>query len=165
YQGCCHRRSDQEQKGVCLAVLDIDHFKRVNDRFGHLMGDEVLLLVSRLMDQCLRHTDLLFRFGGEEFIAVLIDVTPNQTALALERLRACIAAYRFPQVEQVTVSIGCVALSSDDMPTTLIDKADQALYYAKEHGRNQVCSYDVLLASGAVAAPEPTTEDNIEVWD
>ncbi|MBF0157918.1 MAG: GGDEF domain-containing protein [Magnetococcales bacterium] len=164
YQGCCQRRHDQEQKGVCLAVLDIDHFKRVNDRFGHLMGDEVLLLVSRLMDQCLRHTDLLFRFGGEEFVAILIDLTLNQAHLALERLRTCVASYPFPQVGQVTVSIGFVPLAADDMPTTLIEKADQALYYAKEHGRNQVRCYDTLLTDGKIAAPEQTSDDNIEVW-
>lgn len=134
-----------------LAVIDIDHFKSVNDRFGHLYGDEVLILVAHVLRAQFRSHDRIFRFGGEEFVVLLRSITLEQTRHALERLRLAIQAHRFPQVGQITVSVGCVA-SQQGSPVEALGRADQALYYAKENGRNRVCFYDDLMHSGALQA-------------
>lgn len=141
-----------------LAVMDIDHFKRINDEFGHLYGDEVLLLLSRCMRRNFRQTDKLFRFGGEEFVVVLDRTCEADSLKVLERFRNAIESFDFPQVGRVTISIGFVCLNGRDDPSTLVGRADQALYYAKEHGRNQVCFYEGLLAEGKLTA-EHFTDD------
>jgi diguanylate cyclase (GGDEF)-like protein len=133
-----------------LAVIDIDFFKSVNDRFGHLYGDEVLLLLARLMEKSFRQNDKLFRFGGEEFVVVLEPATAENARAVLERFRKAVEAFHFPQVGQVTVSIGYTHIHSDDIASTTVGHADEALYYAKQHGRNQVCCYEDLIASGAI---------------
>ena len=131
-----------------LAVIDIDHFKRVNDTFGHLIGDEVLVLIARLMRASFRFADQLYRFGGEEFV-VLMRCAGAQDALgALERFRACVETREFTQAGRITISIGYAPLMQDDTPGAAFDRADKAVYYAKGHGRNQVCSYPELVASG-----------------
>lgn len=141
-----------------LAVMDIDHFKRINDEFGHLYGDEVLLLLSRCMRRNFRQTDKLFRFGGEEFVVVLDRTSKFDASKVLERFRTAIESYDFPQVGRVTISIGFACLNGKDDPSTLVGRADQALYYAKEHGRNQVCFYEELIAEGKLSA-EHFTDD------
>lgn len=127
-----------------LAILDIDHFKRVNDLHGHLYGDEVLLHFSQIMEKNFRHQDYLYRFGGEEFIVLINNSSYAGAINALERFRTRIENYNFPNVGQVTVSIGYVAISPGVLPTTQIDNADQALYHAKQSGRNKVVNYDDL---------------------
>lgn len=135
----------------CLALLDIDHFKRVNDRFGHLYGDEVLLLFSQALVQSFRGGDLLFRFGGEEFVIVLKNVDLGCAVTVCERFRLEIEALSFPQVGQVTTSIGISCILGSDMPASVIDRADQALYFAKNSGRNRVCAYETLIAEGKLS--------------
>ena len=138
--------------GACrpawFAIADIDLFKSINDRYGHLFGDDVLLLVARLMRQTFRDSDQLFRFGGEEFVIVLEGVQADNAEAALERLRRRIAEYSFPQVGQVTISIGYTRIGPTDPPVTCFDRADAALYYAKQHGRNQVRCHEALIAGG-----------------
>ncbi len=136
------RAAADQALDLSLALLDIDHFKRVNDTYGHLYGDEVLIHFARLMGRCFRYTDCLFRYGGEEFLALLGTSQPDQAGIALERFRRTVAGHSFPGVGQVTVSIGYVQCLGHTLPTTYIDQADQALYYAKEHGRNQVIDYN-----------------------
>ena len=131
-----------------LAVVDIDHFKRVNDGYGHLIGDEVLLLLSRVMRGTFRYHDRLYRFGGEEFVVLLRCADAASAALAFERLRANVAQYAFPQVGHITVSVGFTAINSQDTPARAFERADRAVYYAKDHGRDQVCSHAVLIAAG-----------------
>ncbi|HTE14736.1 MAG TPA: EAL domain-containing protein [Burkholderiales bacterium] len=132
----------------CLATLDIDHFKHVNDTFGHVYGDEVLLLFSNLMKKTFRDNDLLFRFGGEEFVVLLATTDIAHAPIALERFRAAVENYKFPGVGQVTVSIGVALISSAEPPRTTLDRADQALYFAKQNGRNQIRSYEDLVKQG-----------------
>ncbi len=127
-----------------LAVLDIDHFKRVNDTHGHLYGDEVLLHFSQMMDRCFRYTDYLFRFGGEEFVVLLTDTNAADVVRALERFRTNISAHDFPIDDQITVSIGYTEIREGILPTTLFDQADQSLYEAKSTGRNRVVGFEVL---------------------
>lgn len=129
-----------------IAILDIDHFKQTNDNHGHIMGDEVLLLFSRLLLSTFRYSDVVFRFGGEEFVAVLTGCNEQGAKVALNRFRKTIESYKFPQVGQVTVSAGYIRLDSSNVPNILLDRADQALYHAKKTGRNKVIYYhDVAL--------------------
>jgi diguanylate cyclase (GGDEF)-like protein len=146
------RRNPSTSVNYWLAVLDIDHFKLVNDNFGHLIGDEVLILLARLMRSCFRFTDQLYRFGGEEFVVLMRCADEPQAQATLERFRQEIAQHSFPQVNHITISIGFTPLNLDDTPSGAFDRADKAVYYAKEHGRNQVCSYTALVQSGALEA-------------
>jgi diguanylate cyclase (GGDEF)-like protein len=138
-----------------LAVLDIDHFKSVNDNFGHLFGDDVLILVARKMQQVIRgEKDLLYRYGGEEFVIILQAVDIEEAKKAFNRLRINIEQHDFPQVGTVTVSIGVVQITNQAGSSDIISQADQALYYVKEHGRNQVCCYEDLLKDSLIEIPE-----------
>jgi diguanylate cyclase (GGDEF)-like protein len=131
-----------------LGVVDIDHFKLVNDQHGHLIGDEVLLLLARLMRHSFRALDKLYRFGGEEFV-VLLRCPSEEAALgALQRFRAQVEAYVFPRVSHVTVSVGFTDMRTGDTPPAAVERADLAVYYAKRHGRNQVRSHAQLVREG-----------------
>jgi diguanylate cyclase (GGDEF)-like protein len=132
--------------GLCFALFDIDHFKRVNDQYGHLFGDEVLTLLARLMVQSFRHEDMLFRYGGEEFAVVLANADLGIAAAALERFRCKVEAYAFPQVGHKTVSIGFTAFGAELGVEQVVMCADKALYYAKNNGRNQTRCYETLVA-------------------
>lgn len=121
-----------------LMMVDVDHFKRINDRFGHQTGDFVLSELVRVMADVLRPTDILGRWGGEEFLLIL-PATPAPAAQALaERLRAAIAAHPFGEVGQVTVSIGLAPHAPPEDSRSWIARADDSLYCAKATGRNAV---------------------------
>jgi len=138
----------QKESDYCLAILDIDHFKQVNDTYGHLHGDEVLLQLSRLMLDTFRDIDFLFRFGGEEFVVILSDIQLNQAAEVLERFRKIVLQYEFPLVKSVTVSLGLTQINRESDALNSIARADKALYFAKDNGRNQLQVYENLIASG-----------------
>ena len=131
-----------------LAMLDIDHFKKVNDTYGHLIGDEVLILVARLMKTTFRAHDKVYRFGGEEFVVVLRSADHDAAVGAIERFRANMEAFAFPQAGRITVSVGVTEIMAGDTPAASCERADQAVYYAKHHGRNQVCSEAELVRRG-----------------
>ena len=131
-----------------LAVIDIDHFKSINDRFGHMVGDEILLLVSRLMSHTFRGSDLLYRYGGEEFVAIIAADNAKIAHNVFERVRLAIEAHIFPQIEHLTISIGYCQAMQDILPVEVLSRADRSLYQAKQDGRNRVHSYHDLLASG-----------------
>ncbi len=150
-RGTEERRQHADVKAQWLAVIDIDHFKRVNDDFGHLYGDEVLILVANVLRASFRAQDRVFRFGGEEFVILLRSTTRADAQMIFERFRSNIEQYAFPQVGQITVSIGFASISHET-PVVILGHADQALYYAKDHGRNQVCYYDALLEQGLLHA-------------
>ncbi len=142
-----------------FAMLDLDRFKRVNDTFGHLYGDEILVRFANLLRTTFRTGDLCYRFGGEEFALLFGVEEPDHAAVTLERFREAVAAHEFPGVGQVTVSIGFTRMSDASVPaTTLIDRADQALYYAKSHGRNRSCEWEALVEAGELA-PVPSRRD------
>lgn len=141
------RRSSVVQL-YALAVIDIDHFKKVNDHYGHVLGDEILLLVSRLISSCFRKNDPVYRYGGEEFLVVAGSDSPEVTHALFERVRNKIEAHVFPQIEHVTVSVGYTLIDPHLSPSENIGRADRALYCAKELGRNQVQSFDTLLSRG-----------------
>jgi diguanylate cyclase (GGDEF)-like protein len=141
-------RIETELEKQWLAVIDVDHFKLVNDRFGHLYGDEVLILIANLLQSTFRAQDRVFRFGGEEFVVLLRSCTLANASRIIDRFRTNVASHRFPQVGAVTVSSGFASIGAGESPVTILGRADQALYYAKSHGRNQTCHYDQLLSSG-----------------
>jgi diguanylate cyclase (GGDEF)-like protein len=142
------RRHHTDQEKQWLAVVDVDHFKLVNDKFGHLYGDEVLILIANLLQSSFRAQDRVFRFGGEEFVVLLRSTTENNAHRIIDRFRQNVETHEFPQVGKVTVSIGYVSISAYQAPVIILGQADQALYYAKSHGRNQVCHYDELVSGG-----------------
>jgi diguanylate cyclase (GGDEF)-like protein len=156
------RRQEAADGGHWLAVMDIDHFKQVNDRFGHLFGDEVLILVADEMRRTFRRSDKLFRFGGEEFVVVLKHVSAENAARIFERFRGNIARKDFPQVGKVTISIGVTEILPFDNSTTVLGRADDALYYAKEHGRDQVRFYEALRNSGEIGTQ--TVEMTVDLF-
>lgn len=157
--GQTNRRAVGDSGGYWLTMVDIDHFKRVNDNFGHLIGDEVLLLLARIMRATFRLNDQLYRFGGEEFVVLLHCTDHADIASIMERFRHAVEAFPFPQVGTITVSIGFAALRATDTPDLAFDRADKAVYYAKAHGRNQVISYAALVQAGELTeVVEHTTE-------
>lgn len=147
-----HRRRTINYSPTVYVMLDIDHFKSINDRMGHLYGDEILLLLARQMTDSFRENDLLFRYGSEEFAMVLMDITIDQALQSLDRFREKIASYAFPDVDQVTVSIGFTRFNKDLPRDELINQADSALYYCKTTTRNAVHSYQDLAARGLIPA-------------
>jgi diguanylate cyclase (GGDEF)-like protein len=146
------RRQPLEEPKQWLAVVDVDHFKLVNDKFGHLYGDEVLILIANLMTSSFRSQDRVFRFGGEEFVVLLRSTTLDNAQKIIDRFRTNVESNVFPQVGSVTVSVGFVAISPYESPVNILGRADQALYYAKSHGRNQACHYDQLVSGGMLEA-------------
>ena len=142
---------DHRSDGMWLAIADIDHFKQVNDTYGHLFGDEILLLVSQIMRQSFRFEDLLFRYGGEEFIIILNKTDEAGAKLALERFGAAIRGYEFPRLRQLTISIGWATVLSREFSSDVIHKADKALYFAKDNGRDRVVSFEELTDDSAGA--------------
>ena len=140
-------RTLRYQRPVSMLMLDIDHFKRVNDTYGHVAGDRILEGLARVLEQTVRQGDRVCRYGGEE-IGVILPETDMQTAVnAAERLRAAAEQAVFKddsgQEIKITVSIGVAALPEQaaTLPE-LVNMADAALYAAKEGGRNRVCLYE-----------------------
>lgn len=132
-----------------LVVIDIDHFKQVNDQFGHLYGDEILIMVAGIMKSIFRAQDRLFRFGGDEFVVLLRQVNFDNASNTLERFRKAIESYNFhDNIEKITVSVGFARILPTDTPVSVIGHADDAHYFAKANGRNQVCSYERLVKEG-----------------
>jgi diguanylate cyclase (GGDEF)-like protein len=133
-------RSKRGGQPLTLAMLDLDHFKSVNDTFGHPKGDEVLVALARIMEGEVRSIDTVARYGGEEFALVLVQTDPAGALEATERIRARVAETKFPVDRQVTVSIGLAGYPADaETKDLLIAKADRALYSAKRE-RNKVCA-------------------------
>ena len=148
-----------------LAVIDIDHFKLVNDRYGHLFGDEVLILVANLLRSNFGSQHRVFRFGGEEFVILLQPMSLSAVSEALEHFRQAVQDYEFPQIGKITVSLGFSgAHMRSPSPTELLSQANEALYYAKENGRNRVCHYETLQALGVLKKQEQITHDDVELF-
>ena len=123
---------------LCLLIIDIDSFKKVNDRHGHLIGDEVLTVLAKTIQSTLRVTDSLTRWGGEEFVVLSPGTTLSAMLLLAERLRERVARTDFPSVKTITVSIGVAECLRSETWESWFRRADTALYRAKAGGRNQV---------------------------
>ena len=136
----CHRQDNQ----LSLLIVDIDHFKKINDSLGHSGGDAVLKSLVACIRDTMRISDMLFRYGGEEFALVLSGTGLEGARQVGERIRAAVQAYPFVYNGKdldLSVSIGVASLGRRDSPTRLFNKADAALYQAKKAGRNQVHSH------------------------
>ena len=123
---------------LSLIMYDLDHFKRVNDSFGHDVGDQVLQEVARLVNENIRSVDTAGRWGGEEFMVLMPQTVAASARTAAEKLRQAIAQHRFAEVGTVTASFGVALFTPRDDRDSLLKKADQALYQAKARGRNRV---------------------------
>ena len=149
YERIERRRQVDPSEPRWLAVMDIDLFKRINDGFGHLCGDEILVAVAQLMRRSFRQADRLFRYGGEEFLVILEPTEARHVKGVLDRFRAVVERHNFPQVGDVTMSVGYTSVSADDTGLTAFQRADEALYFAKRHGRNQVICFEEAAEGGA----------------
>ncbi|MFJ4143481.1 diguanylate cyclase [Pseudomonas sp. NPDC089734] len=153
----CSFRSRRENKPLCFAMLDIDHFKKVNDSHGHPMGDRVIKSLALFLKQRLRKTDFIGRYGGEEFAIVMPDTDIQSAHQVLEEIRYRFAEIHYPAQPTdlfCTFSAGVVALGPHDDSLSLASQADNALYRAKHAGRNQVHSA-VVEEPYHVVLPEP----------
>ncbi|MDK9718311.1 MAG: GGDEF domain-containing protein [Trichlorobacter sp.] len=136
-------RSRRHGNPLSILMLDIDHFKKINDTHGHLCGDYALRKISELLQELVRTSDILGRYGGEEFCCILPETPFEQAVVLAERCREQIAANQFSCTDHqtnVTISIGVTGLHRDDSLDSIIKRADDALYQAKREGRNRVCS-------------------------
>jgi diguanylate cyclase (GGDEF)-like protein len=127
-------------------MLDIDHFKRINDNYGHPAGDVVLASLASILNASVRSHDVVARYGGEEFGIILVEAGAEEAAVVANRLRERVQAHRFdvpgqlgePLALSCTVSMGLAAFHQGDSPVTLLQRADAALYHSKDAGRNRV---------------------------
>jgi diguanylate cyclase (GGDEF)-like protein len=133
-------RFQQGQLNFSAAILDIDHFKQLNDTYGHSCGDEVLTAFSAVLLTALRPGDRVYRWGGEEFLIILPEADIHRGLQICERLCHSLASHSFSKVERVTASIGVTDLCVDDNLDSLVARADIALYRAKDMGRNRACA-------------------------
>lgn len=133
--------AEREARPLSLLMLDLDHFKRVNDRRGHAVGDALLRLFAEVLRECLRQSDLAFRYGGEEFVVLLPDTDPAGACQAARRIAACLKQRAAASMAlEASVSVGVAAAGEDAAePERLLQSADRALYLAKELGRDRVC--------------------------
>ncbi len=127
------------QRPLSIILFDIDNFKQFNDDYGHLAGDEVLRQVAKVLDQSIRGFDTVGRYGGEEFLIILPNTDYAKALRAAERARQSIEALVIDGLPRVTISGGVAQREENESIETMIDRADQSLYQAKNSGRNQVC--------------------------
>jgi diguanylate cyclase len=160
--GLFNRRAFSEQIGaippnqhpVAVAMADLDHFKTLNDTYGHETGDRALRLFARVLRDSLRSSDVVSRYGGEEFAIVLPRTSLRQACTVGEQIRSAVMAKPLmkrstgEQLGRVTISVGLSTLRPDDTPQSFIERADAALYAAKRMGRNRViCETDSAFAA------------------
>lgn len=132
-------RSQRTALGLTITIMDIDNFKQVNDKYGHQMGDQVLIDVTRLISKLIRKNDHLVRYGGEEFVIISSESDLEGVATMAEKIRRGVEAHTFPEVGKVTLSLGLAQLMENDDPHRLFQRADEKLYQAKAGGKNRVC--------------------------
>lgn len=134
------RKGHREHYRFSVIMIDVDNFKLINDKHGHLVGDDVLMQLSDLLQTAIRKTDYVGRWGGEEFLIIMPFAAIEQAKLLAERIRVVISEYQFPKAEHITCSLGVTEFLADDTESQLLQRADEALYWAKNNGRNQVNS-------------------------
>ena len=147
------RFNRRRYSSLSLMMIDIDHFKKLNDQHGHLTGDSVLREVARLLKEGVRETDTIARYGGEEFVVVMPDTHIDGAVFKAETLRKKVQTTEFPGHDgpvHITISIGVAAYASGS-PRDLVKAADEALYEAKHSGRNRIVAGKAAAAAGASA--------------
>lgn len=136
-----YRRAQRYGRPLSLIMIDIDDFKQINDRFGHQVGDDVLIKTTRVVQPVIRETDWFVRWGGEEFLIICPETGLTGTAEIAERLRVAVANASILDQRPVTISVGVACHVNNDTLETLLDCADKALYQAKSQGKNQTVSW------------------------
>jgi diguanylate cyclase len=152
FQAC-----QQQHCQAVIAIIDIDHFKHINDTYGHVVGDCVLSQLSSELKHSLREDDLAGRYGGDEFCLILPNTSLEQANLVMERLREQVGNYRNPQLPElrITLSVGLASCRGDLVDAQdWLNAADKALYTAKKNGRNQINFYQPDLTPLKLAYPE-----------
>jgi diguanylate cyclase (GGDEF)-like protein len=141
------KRATRLNHPMALALLDIDHFKHINDTYGHTIGDQALIALTRICKMNIRETDVLARIGGDEFVVLFPEATPREAGASMERVRLALTAQPVDlsgKLVPLTISVGIVGLVSGAMSLDLLlERADQALYQAKETGRNRVVTEQI----------------------
>ncbi|WP_051904471.1 diguanylate cyclase [Hippea jasoniae] len=135
-------KSLENEKPFSLIIFDIDHFKKINDTYGHDIGDIVLKELSQLISDSVRASDMVFRIGGEEFAVLLLGTDAKTAYTIAEKLRKIVENHDFEKVGKVTISLGVAGIKENDSPDELFKKADKALYEAKNSGRNRTVLSD-----------------------
>ncbi len=167
--GTLLREAREEGLPLSCIMVDIDHFKSVNDRFGHATGDKVIKMLAEILSDSVRAEDLVGRYGGEEFCVVLPGLEEDKAAQVAERMRVAVhdgKAEAFTSALRVSASFGVASAGGISLASELVDRADKALYEAKETGRNRVRSWSELglaesektVSRQAESVPEPTEE-------
>jgi diguanylate cyclase (GGDEF)-like protein len=149
------QRARRHHKPIAFLMIDLDHFKQVNDTYGHLNGDAVLFELASILTSGARESDICARYGGEEFALILGETTEAGARTLAERIRGKVADATFPGGLKLTISIGVAATDEPALFTSLIERADQALYAAKQGGRNQVRVSDMKGTSARQHSEKP----------
>ena len=134
-------RAKQKESDLTLLLLDIDHFKKINDSYGHLIGDEVLKELVSLILKNIRKSDIFTRWGGEEFVILCADTNEDETMQLAQKIRSTIENHSFKNIKSLTISIGVSSYTLGCNKTFMLQNADIALYEAKQKGRNRVVSH------------------------
>ena len=132
-----HNRTKQQ---TSLIVLDVDHFKSINDTYGHAIGDQVLVRLTELLKKSIRETDSVYRFGGEEFVIILLQTSIDSTTKIAEKIRVLIESSSLVENKAVTVSLGVAEYIDKELAVDWLKRGDDAMYNAKETGRNKTCT-------------------------
>jgi diguanylate cyclase (GGDEF)-like protein len=148
------QRARRYHKGLAFVMIDLDHFKQVNDANGHLAGDEVLADLAKILVAGKRDSDVAARYGGEEFALILHETTAEGAMVLAERIRAAVEAATFPGDVKLTISLGVAATDDESRFTSLIERADEALYEAKAGGRNRVVLAEMKAVPAVTEDPE-----------
>lgn len=141
--------AERHDHRFALLMIDIDHFKKINDTFGHQAGDEVLRIVCGLIETSVRNADQLFRVGGEEFCLLAMAAGKEDTHTLAEKLRQVVAAHTFAEINKVTISIGIAHFREGDTQESIYARADEAMYEAKRMGRDCVVSSETATQPNA----------------
>lgn len=151
-------RAARYKRPLSLLFLDIDHFKKFNDQFGHLEGDKVLIKISDIIMSCLRGMDTAYRYGGEEFTIILPETEGKEAGTVATRIRKTIEEEKFIPAKgepvTVTISIGVAQFNSKETVASFIQRSDRAMYLSKQKGRNRVTT----LSAGEPSPPTPEIE-------
>ncbi len=131
-------RAKRHETSLTVLMYDIDHFKKVNDTYGHYVGDNVLVSLTELVKNTFRDIDFMGRYGGEEFIVVMPNTTIENAEQISQRVRRKVQEYDFTTVGKLTISLGLVKLESDESAATLFKRLDDMLYFSKDSGRNRL---------------------------
>ena len=135
-----YQRKLRYKRNLCLAAIDIDFFKKVNDNYGHQVGDEVLKELTNTCSNILRKADFFARWGGEEFVILMEETSLKDASFVCEKIRKAVENLKVPNLPQITISMGVSEIKQDDTKATFFKRVDDALYEAKNRGRNRVIS-------------------------